>query len=225
MKRVIEPHADINSETMKKWQSLIDVMSISCVATDAQDRENVMKSYMKQRSVNKPFIGPAVTVKLSPGNIVDCLPIFDNVRPGDVVVIYAFGESETSIWGGLMSGLARAAGIVGAVIDGSARDTDEAKMLDFPVTTKSVSPRAAHSAYTKSFDPIEINVPIVCGGVLVSPGDYVVCDEIGVTVIPAGTADEIYEKAREQADKEEATRKDILAGFTVEQLLDKYGRI
>jgi len=225
MKRVIEPHADINSETMKKWQSLIDVMSISCVATDAQDRENVMKSYMKQRSVNKPFIGPAVTVKLSPGNIVDCLPIFDNVRPGDVVVIDAFGESETSIWGGLMSGLARAAGIVGAVIDGSARDTDEAKMLDFPVTTKSVSPRAAHSAYTKSFDPIEINVPIVCGGVLVSPGDYVVCDEIGVTVIPAGTADEIYEKAREQADKEEATRKDILAGFTVEQLLDKYGRI
>lgn len=225
MKRVINPHAEINPETLKKWQSMVDVVSASCVATDAQERENVMKSYMKQRSVNKTFIGPALTVKLSPGNIVDCLPIFEIAKPGDVVVIDAFGETETSIWGGLMSGLARAAGIVGAVIDGSARDTDEAKMLDFPVTTKSVSPRAAHSAYTNSFDPIEINVPVVCGGVLVSPGDIVVCDEIGVTVVPQDQADEIYRKAREQADKEEATRKDILAGFTVDQLLDKYGRI
>jgi regulator of RNase E activity RraA len=225
MKRVINPHAEIHPETLKKWQSMVDVVSASCVATDAQERENVMKSYMKQRSVNKTFVGPALTVKLSPGNIVDCLPIFEIAKPGDVVVIDAFGESETSIWGGLMSGLARAAGIVGAVIDGSARDTDEAKMLDFPVTTKSVSPRAAHSAYTNSFDPIEINVPVVCGGVQVSPGDIVVCDEIGVTIVPLDQADEIYVKAREQADKEEATRKDILAGFTVDQLLDKYGRI
>lgn len=94
----------------------------------------------------KPFIGSALTVKLSPGNIVDWLPIFDIVESGDVVVIDAFGESETSIWGGLMAGLARAAGVAGAVIDGSARDIDEARMLDFPVISKSVSPRAPQSA-------------------------------------------------------------------------------
>lgn len=98
-------------------------------------------------------------------------------------------------------------------------------MLDFPVVSKSVSPRAAHSAYTGQFDPIEINVPIVCGGVQVAPGDYIVADEIGVTVVPAERAGEIYEKAREQAEKEAATREDILAGFTAEQLLEKYGRI
>lgn len=225
MKRVINPHAEIDADLAEKWQSLIDVMSISCVATDAQDRENVMRSYMQQRSVVKTFIGPALTVKLSPGNIVDCLPIFDVAQPGDVIVIDAFGESETSIWGGLMCGLARAAGIVGVVIDGSARDTDEARMLDFPIVTKAVSPRAAHSAYTGQFDPIEINVPIVCGGVQVSPGDFIVADEIGVTVVPAERAAETYDRAREQADKEAATREDILAGFTVKQLLDKYGRI
>lgn len=225
MKRVINPHVEVDADLATKWKSMTDVMSVSCVATDAQDRENVMKSYMQQRSVVKSFIGPALTVKLSPGNIVDCLPIFDIAQPGDVIVIDAFGESETSIWGGLMSGLARAAGIVGAVIDGSARDTDEARMLDFPVVTKAVSPRAAHSAYTGQFDPIEINVPVVCGGVQVSPGDFIVADEIGVTVVPADRAAEIYEKAREQADKEAATREDILAGFTVKQLLDKYGRI
>ena len=62
--------------------------------------------------------------------------IFEHAKPGDVIVIDAFGDTETSIWGGLMSGLARNAGIVGAVIWGSARDIDESKMLDFPIVTK-----------------------------------------------------------------------------------------
>ena len=140
-------------------------------------------------------------------------------------MIDAFGETETSIWGGLMSGLAKTAGIVGAVVDGSVRDTDESKLMDFPIASKVVCPRAAHSAYSGRTEPIEINGTISCGGVIVRPGDLVVADEIGVTVVPSGDFAEVYEKAKEQAEKEEDTRKMIAEGWSVKQLLEKFGRI
>jgi len=225
MKKIIGDHARTDAAILAKFLSMREVMSVSCVVSDAQERQNVMHSAMKMRSIVQSFIGPALTVKLTAGDIVDCLEIFQVAQKGDVVVIDAFGESETSIWGGLMSGLARAAGVVGVVIDGSARDTDEARMLGFPVVSRSVSPRASHSAYSGRFEPIEINTPVVCGGLRVNPGDIVVADEIGVTVVPSADAGEVYERARAQADKEEKTRADILKGLSVKELLAKYGRL
>ena len=225
MKRILNEHAPVNQEIIDKFLAMKDVLSLSCVLTDAQDRENVMRHTMRWRSVNRRVIGPALTVKLTPGDIVDCLVIFELAQPGDVVVIDAFGESETSIWGGLMSGLGIAAGVAGVVIDGSARDTDEARMLDFPIFSTYVSPRAAHTRLSGRTEPIEINTPIVCGGVIVHPGDLVVADEIGVVVAPSAELDDIYIKARDLADREEAARADILRGATVEELLKKYGQI
>ena len=131
MKNIVHPRPELDQDLLKKFASLKSVMSISCVVGDSMERDGIMHSSMKMRSVNKPFIGPAFTVKLSSGFLADCLAIFQYAKLGDVVVIDAFGDTETSIWGGLMSGLARNAGIVGSVIWGSARDTDEARMLDF----------------------------------------------------------------------------------------------
>lgn len=224
-KKIINPRPKINEALVKKCQEMTSVLSITAVFSDAQNREGVMDHEIKFRSVNKPFIGTALTVKLKPGDIVDCLPIFDIAQPGDVVVIDADGTPNTSVWGGLMSGLARAAGVVGTVIDGSARDTDESKVLDYPLASRSVSPRAAHSAYTGRTAPIEINVPISCGGQIVNPGDLVVADELGVTIVPAGILEEVYEGAVKLAANEEKVREQILAGATVEELLSKFGRI
>lgn len=151
------------------------------------------------------IIGPALTVRLTPGDIVDCLGVFDLAQPGDVVVIDAFSERSTSIWGGLMSGLARNAGIAGAVIDGSCRDTDEATLLGFPITSRYVSPRAAHTATSGRKEPIAFNVPIVCGGIIVNPGDLVVADEIGVSVVPRELLAQVYPKAQQQADLENSS--------------------
>ena len=184
-----------------------------------------MRHTIVQRTVNKRVIGPALTVKLTTGDVVDCLAIFDVAKPGDVVVIDAFSEEETSIWGGLMSGLAKAAGIEGAVIDGSARDTDEAKMLDFPIWSHSVSPREAHTAISGRKEPIEINTPIVCGGIIVNPGDLVIADEVGISIAPSAELEEIYERVKNQAENEEKTRQAILEGATVEELLERFGRI
>ncbi len=225
MKNIVMPHAEVNEEIMEKFRSLQDVYSLSCILTDAQERDNVMRHTIVQRTVNRRIIGPALTVKLTAGDIVDCLAIFEIAKPGDVVVIDAFSESETSIWGGLMSGLAKAAGVVGVVIDGSARNTDEARMLDFPIYSHAVSPREAHTAVDGRKEPIEINTDIVCGGIIVHPGDLVVADEIGVTVAPKEKLEELFVKVKEQAANEEKTRQAILGGATVDELLERFGRI
>lgn len=225
MKKIINARPAIDENLIKLYRDMEDVLSLSCVVTDAMERDNVMRPDMKPRAADKKIIGPAITVKLTAGDIVDCLDVFQVAKPGDVIVIDAFGEENTSIWGGLMSGLARNCGIVGAVIDGSCRDTDEARMLGFPITSKVVCPRAAHTATSGRKEPIEINIPIVCGGVIVNPGDLVVADEIGVSVVPYKDLEKVYKLAREQADKEIASREAILKGATVEDLLGEFGRI
>ncbi len=223
--QIIQKRRDIDESKIQKFRDMEEVYSISCVISDAMHRENTMKSYIKSRSVNKKIIGPAVTVKLTAGDIVDCLVAFKEAKPGDVIVIDAFGEENTSIWGGLMSGLAKNAGVIGAIIDGSCRDTDEAKMLDFPVYSKVVNPRAAHTAESGRDYPIKVNVPVVCGGIIVNPGDLVVADEIGVAVVPYQELDYVYERAIVQAKNETLSRQDILNGATKDELLAKYGRI
>src|SRR4030043_1330372 len=96
--------------------------------------------------------------------------------------------------------------MVGAVIDGAMRDTDETRALGFFVFAKAIVPRSTHSPFSGRMEPIEINVPIQCAGVLVTPGDLVLADEVGVVVVPQEDGAEILEKARAQAEKEEKTR-------------------
>ena len=100
MKNIVKPHARVNQKLIDKFLEMKNVYSLSAVLSDAQERDNVMRHTIKQRTVNKRIIGPALTVKLTPGDIVDCLVIFEIAQRGDIVVIDAFSESETSIWGG-----------------------------------------------------------------------------------------------------------------------------
>ena len=78
---------------------------------------------------------------------------------------------------------------------------DEAKMLGFPIVSRAVCPREAHSALTQMYEPIEFETPIVCGGVIVNPGDLIVADEIGVAVVPAHGAEQ-FSLVRAQSDPE-----------------------
>lgn len=225
MKYLVNPRIQVNEALLTPYRQMEDVLSLSCVISDAMERECTMDPDIKPRAADKKIIGPALTVRLTPGDIVDCLGIFEKAKPGDVVVIDAFGERSTSIWGGLMSGLARNAGIAGAVIDGSCRDTDEARLLGFPISARYVGPRAAHTATSGRKEPIEFNVPVVCGGIIVNPGDLVVADEIGVAVVPREKLAEVYPRARKQADLEIRQREAILQGATAEELLTQFGRI
>jgi regulator of RNase E activity RraA len=212
-------------EILQGFKDLLQVYSPSCVVADAQERAGVMHSYITPLTNDARFVGPALTVRLEPGNQVDCLDALAVAQEGDVIVVDAAGETETSIWGGLMAGLCNMKGVVGAVVDGAIRDTDEIRDLGFFIFSKAIVPRSTHTQYSGRMEPIEINVPIQCAGVVVNPGDIVLGDEIGVTVVPLEQAAQILEKAREQADKEEQTRARIREGKSVEELLAEFGRL
>jgi 3-hexulose-6-phosphate synthase/6-phospho-3-hexuloisomerase len=226
MRKIIHAQkAQPPDEILRGFKELLNVYSPSCVVADAQERANVMRSYLRPLTTSTRFVGPALTVRLEPGNQVDCLDALSVAQDGDVIVVDAAGETETSIWGGLMSGLCKMKGVVGAVVDGAIRDTDETRDLGFFIFSKAIVPRSTHSPYSGRMEPIEINVPIQCAGVLVKPGDLVLGDEIGIVVIPLENAAEVLGKARDQAEKEEKTRAKIREGKTVDELLAEFGRL
>lgn len=198
--------------------------SASCVFADVQKRGGVMHSGMKPVFRGKA-IGPALTIRLSPGDLQDPLAALHVAKPGDVVVVDAGGETETSVFGGLMGSLFRNRGVTGAIIDGACRDTDELRDLGFIVFSRAVTARGTHTMFSGRKDDYELNVPVQCGGIVVSPGDIIVADEIGVTVIPSADLEVVLVAAREQAEREEATRRRIREGRTFEQLLEEFGRI
>ncbi len=226
MTRVIRARPqDPPPELLDGFKELLKVYSPSCVVADAQERQGVMRSYLRPLTTDTRFVGPALTVRLEPGNQVDCLDALTVAQAGDVIVVDAAGETETSVWGGLMSGLCKVKGVAGAVVDGAVRDTDETRDLGFFIFSKAIVPRSTHTPFSGRMEPIEINVPVQCAGMLVRPGDLVLGDEIGVVVVPLERAVEVLERAREQAAREEQTRVKIRQGRTVEELLAEFGRL
>ena len=210
---------------VRDFDSLEATLSLTAVIADCQERSGIMHSSIKPIDLTKKMIGIAVTVDLTAGDLQDPLGALDLVSEGSVVVVNAHGDTEVSVFGGLMGSLFKLKGARGVVIDGACRDTDENRDIGIPVFSRSVTPRGTHTMFSGRKDDITYQSPVTCGGVMVRPGDLVVGDEMGVVVIQAERASEIYDAARAQADREEATRKKIRAGWTVQQILDEFGRI
>ncbi|MEE9249854.1 MAG: RraA family protein [Alphaproteobacteria bacterium] len=224
MTRTVNDFKRPDSALVAQYREVAGCYSASCVFADVRHRRGVMHSSIKPILSGK-LVGPALAVKLSPGDLVDPLDALMLAQSGDVIVVDANGETETSVWGGLMGGLCLQRGVKGAIVDGAVRDIDELRDMEFLLFSRSVTPRGTHTMYSGRKDELQINVPISCGGVVVHPGDMIVGDENGVTVIPRADVESVLELAREQAQREEATRQQIAKGKTVEQLLDEFGRI
>jgi 4-hydroxy-4-methyl-2-oxoglutarate aldolase len=207
-----------------QYREVARCYSASCVFADVQKRGGVMHSGMKPIFAGKA-VGPALTVRLSPGDLQDPLAALHAARPGDVVVVDAGGETETSVFGGLMGSLFRNLGVAGAIIDGACRDIDELRDIGFIVFSRAVTARGTHTMFSGRKDDVALSVPVQCGGIVVHPGDIIVADEIGVTVVPLPDAESVLPLAREQAEREEATRQRIREGRSFEQLLEEFGRI
>jgi regulator of RNase E activity RraA len=211
-------------DLLARFDALLPVYSISCVFADVMYRTGVMDS-----AIRPPFkakaCGQAITVQLSKGDLVDPLKALEMGQPGDMIVVDAGGDTETSVCGGLMGGLARNRGIRGMIVDGAGRDIDELEDIGWPIWTRAITVRGTHTMFSGRKEELSINVPVACGGVVVNPGDFIVADTIGVVVVPLAKADEILVKAKEQADREEATRAWVKQGKTVEDLLAEFGRI
>lgn len=209
---------------LAEFDEVLKCLSASCVFADAQYRQGVMDSEIKPPFPGK-IVGQALTVQLSPGDLVDPLKALEMGRDGDVIVVDAGGDRQTSVCGGLMGGLAKNRGIRGMIIDGAGRDIDELAAIGWPIWTRAITARGTHTMYSGRKEELSINVPIQCGGTAVNPGDFVIADTIGVTVVPLALADGVVAKAREQADREQRTREWVAQGKTLEDLLAEFGRL
>ena len=211
-------------DLLKRFDALLPSYSVSCIFADVMYRQNVMHSSIKPAFKAK-VTGQAITVQLSGGDLVDPLRALEMGQPGDVIVVNACGDTEVSVCGGLMGGLAKNRGIRGMIVDGAGRDIDELEDINWPIWTKAITARGTHTMFSGRKEELSINVPVPCGGVIVNPGDFIVADTIGVAVVPLARADEFLKLAAEQAEREQKTREGVAKGKTVEDLLAEFGRI
>jgi regulator of RNase E activity RraA len=211
-------------DLLAKFDAVVKCYSAAAVFADVQYRTGVMDSAIKP-AFRAKTCGQAVTVQLSKGDLVDPLKALEMGKPGDMIVVDAGGDVNTSVCGGLMGGLAQNRGIRGMVVDGAGRDTDELEDIGWPIWTRAITPRGTHTMFSGRKEELSINVLIACGGVVVKPGDFIVADLMGVVVIPLERAEEVVRLAAEQAEREEKTRAWVKQGKTVEDLLAEFGRI
>src|SRR5215216_3385942 len=189
-------------DLLEQYDAVVACYSASCVFADVMYRTGVMSSNIKPAFKAKT-VGQALTVQLSKGDLVDPLKALEMGQQGDMIVVDAGGDTETSVCGGLMGGLAKNRGIRGMVVDGAGRDIDELEDIGWPIWTRAITARGTHTMLSGRKEELSINVPVTCGGIVVKPGDFVVADTIGVTVVALERAHEVIELAREQADREQ----------------------
>jgi regulator of RNase E activity RraA len=143
----------------------------------------------------------------------------DSILGGEVVVVSTAESKRNAPWGELLSTAARARGARGAVIDGLVRDVRKIETLGFPVFASGIKPVDSKGRGIV----VDYNVPVDCGGVLVSPGDLVFADYDGVIVIPAEVLPEAIRLATDKVTRENHTRDELLRGAYLRDVYDKYG--
>ncbi|MBX6748715.1 MAG: 4-carboxy-4-hydroxy-2-oxoadipate aldolase/oxaloacetate decarboxylase [Micromonosporaceae bacterium] len=160
--------------------------------------------------------GPAVTALIHAGDNLMVHAAIEQCQPGDVLVVATLSPSSHGIFGELLATLCTARGIAGLVNDAGVRDSQLIRRMGFPVWARTVS-----AAGSTKHTPGWVNVPVVCGGVLVRPGDLVVADADGVVIVKAEDGAEVARRAREREEREEAIRAAYRAGTPkdVRQLL------
>jgi regulator of RNase E activity RraA len=189
-------------------------------------KRGFMDHEMRPRINDRRIVGPAVTVLEGPtAEFVPpqhALELIDSAAPGSVMVIGIQGDPNVAIWGGIMTAGSYARGLAGAVLDAGVRDIPEIRRdYDFPVISRSVCPGTTLGRYKT----LGANIPVVCGGIEVNPGDIVVGDVDGVAVVPRARADEVLAMARDIDARELKQAKLIVEARSLKEGLAKYGRI
>ena len=213
-------------------KNLVDAFREVATASvaDAVDKVAGKRSYMDQsikpRINDKKVVGPGVTVQEGPTTAVvppqHALELIDSAEAGCVMVIGIDGEANVAVWGGLMTAGAYARDLAGAILDGGVRDLTEIRRdYGFPVYARAVSPGTTLGR----FKTLGANVPVVCGGVEVNPGDFIVADLDGVVVVPRAHAEEILAMSQEIDRRELEQAKLIVQARSLKEGLAKYGRI
>lgn len=166
---------------------------------DGLGREQFMDIGLREIWPQMPRIaGPAYTARCAPGDNLMLHAAIYRAQPGDVIVVEG-GDSDYALCGGNVCAIAQKRGIAGFVIDGAVRDLAEIRAARFPVFARGCIPIPGAKATLGS-----LNTTVVCGGVRVSPGDIVVADEEGIAVVPAARQEDVWQIAKDRAEKDAA---------------------
>jgi 4-hydroxy-4-methyl-2-oxoglutarate aldolase len=189
--------------------SVVERLRTLGVATvhEAMGRVGLMRPHMRPLFEGAQVAGRAVTVLTTPGDNWMIHVACEVCGPGDVLVVACTADSTDGMVGDLLATLMQARGVTGLVLDAGCRDVRQIRAMKFPVWSRAISAQGTVKA-----TPGAVNVPVVCAGTAVQPGDVIVADDDGVVVVPNLRAAEVASAAQERSDREEVARVRMAAG-------------